>query len=557
MVRHGEPSIRFQPQEIVVTGLAMYQLPNSEALSQTDIDRYKQGNQKMFIELADIGVDGSNRFTEPEMTIVCAMIQRFPLEKQAVLVRHGLHSRNPETREAAAKAIDRIPTDEQPVLRQMVIELLEAGLKAATADHKINAAKLIPFVPEPARARFQDWTATIIADALDTETDQHTLEKFTQLIPYATKGRRILLINRSLQHPNWDVRAVATKTITAVEEKDQQQLQEQVIKQIKANLDSGEIENPRALCAMLLSIKSPEQPQLIERLLELSYDLWVILSIIEKIPSLPENYRSQIIVSLFNSGHMLAMPEVVKMICLAPKDERSRLYQMVKEYIEASLSSEYENLILSLFPFAKPEDKPMLRERARAAGIQVLNIDQKTATHTPLYAEVADANFIRKNFTKSGSKTTLLGGVPGMTGINLKEQVILREIKFGNYLLWLQCYEAANAWKEAGLTHVPIEPIVKASLNKQKLEAKVFARVLRGPNVETWLAGDGSYAEEIERQIIIIKKVMRNLGIVHGHIHDKNFVVIFENNSDDGGALGKPKVYLIDFDSMYMADEAL
>lgn len=169
------------------------------------------------------------------------------------------------------------------------------------------------------------------------------------------------------------------------------------------------------------------------------------------------------------------------------------------------------------------------------------------ASSQKLYA-TAPKNFFRSSFLKNGSETTLLGKT-------LQRKAILRTIDHLAYLGWRTAYEAVNFWKQSGFSYVPIEPIVSIREDKNPHNINVFARVLPGPNVLTWLQEtSGKHREHILRQVHAITENLERLGVVfaqvnESHLHLRNFVLIFERDSENNPILEKPpRVYLIDFD---------
>ncbi|KKR67602.1 MAG: hypothetical protein UU08_C0013G0002 [Candidatus Uhrbacteria bacterium GW2011_GWE2_40_58] len=143
-----------------------------------------------------------------------------------------------------------------------------------------------------------------------------------------------------------------------------------------------------------------------------------------------------------------------------------------------------------------------------------------------LYIKKHPQGFFRKQFEKTGSGTTLLGG-------ELKERVIVRSIEPQTLMSWKAAFENREFWKAKGFEIVPVEPIVGIKPSKKGIkEVHVFTRVIPGPSVAKWEV-DG----------------LAELKIEHGHLHDNNFVLYFHRTPDGKADLSKPPmVYVIDFD---------
>lgn len=191
-------------------------------------------------------------------------------------------------------------------------------------------------------------------------------------------------------------------------------------------------------------------------------------------------------------------------------------------------------------------------EADRARLIEAVIADnpeiRTVSTSTPLYKSHSH-RFFRGKFAKSGSGTTLLDIVPGQLENSLRERLIIRHIGLGPYLSWRDIYENAEAWQAAGFDYVPIEPIVKV-VGEKRLTVDAFTRVLRGPSVASWKQTTGLHRTEIDRQIEAINATLEKLGLVHGHPHENNFIVLFDRDERDEPIIDRPpRVYMIDFDA--------
>ena len=127
--------------------------------------------------------------------------------------------------------------------------------------------------------------------------------------------------------------------------------------------------------------------------------------------------------------------------------------------------------------------------------------------------------------------------------------MIIRHIDIKPYLAWKKTYEDAEFWKRQGFDYVPVEPIVKASFNKETSKIDVFSRVLVGPSVKMWRAVLGPYSVDVKRQVQKIREALDELGIQHGHTHEDNFIVYFDRDEQGEPIVDHPpRVYVIDFD---------
>jgi hypothetical protein len=162
-----------------------------------------------------------------------------------------------------------------------------------------------------------------------------------------------------------------------------------------------------------------------------------------------------------------------------------------------------------------------------------------------LYKEIDSPviQFLRKEFVKTGTITVLLG----RTLIN---NAILRIIPNHAFISWMKAYSAVEYWKEAGFDYVPIEPILRASACENGRDVRVYAGVL-GVSVDNYLEmyTNKEFHESVQKQVQTIRETLKNMGIVHGHEHNRNFCVLHERTPEGEIDWSKPpRVYCIDFD---------
>ncbi len=199
----------------------------------------------------------------------------------------------------------------------------------------------------------------------------------------------------------------------------------------------------------------------------------------------------------------------------------------------------------AMIQYAPTADQPRLRTHA---GIDMAAL-QNLAGETPLYQKVAGDRFLRKEFKKSGSQTTLLDMVPGEKAKTLREKVIMRHINIAPYFAWKKAFEAYDVWREQGFDYVPIEPILRVRQNALRPDiVDVSIRVIQGPSIAAW-EKSGMFQKEINEQKNRIMSALDKLGIQHGHLHDNNFVLYFPRTKEGKpDILHPPRVYAIDFD---------
>lgn len=151
-----------------------------------------------------------------------------------------------------------------------------------------------------------------------------------------------------------------------------------------------------------------------------------------------------------------------------------------------------------------------------------------------------DGMIPRRKFPKRGyeSDTVLLGG--SLTG-----KAIARILPTSCYHAWEKAFTSADAWKAAGFSYIPVEPILsKNGQLRAKETAPGVTRVMcgvLGKATMFFLADHPQMKQEVLEQEKRIVAVLRSLGIEHGDTENlENYCVELHD--------GKPRAYIIDFD---------
>ncbi|MCW1888747.1 MAG: hypothetical protein KIH67_004320 [Candidatus Moranbacteria bacterium] len=239
---------------------------------------------------------------------------------------------------------------------------------------------------------------------------------------------------------------------------------------------------------------------------------------------------------------------------MSPRFSEEELSLLTKIYTAASLSSDEQ---IALLRTALTSDNATLKQEALQSPtlLHAIPLEEQLAfLKDPLFArliiapklylnypELKNTRFGRKEFMKSGSKTTLLGGT-------LQEKLILRHMTPQTFLAWKKAFEGHTTWQELGFDYVPIEPIQSYRLNKDHL-IDVASGVL-DINMYDW---EQLYPSLFEKEILLMEEKilegLEQLNIDHGHPHEGNFVLRFFRKPDGVPDFTKaPRLYLIDFD---------
>ena len=216
---------------------------------------------------------------------------------------------------------------------------------------------------------------------------------------------------------------------------------------------------------------------------------------------IPEKEIRKYILELFDDSNQKIRKIATELISSVPREEKENLFQiaidkgLTKELIESPLYDKYD-----------------------------INKDE----------------FSRELFDKTGSKTILIGGP-------LMGKTIIRNMTPRTFLSWKKLFEDYELWKRNKFDYVPIEPIQSYRLNKEGM-VEVYSGVL-DLNLEQWFSKTSKFKTEIENQEEKIKEALKEVGIVHGHAHIRNFCLRFFRDKNGNPDLNiAPRVYLIDFD---------
>ncbi len=144
----------------------------------------------------------------------------------------------------------------------------------------------------------------------------------------------------------------------------------------------------------------------------------------------------------------------------------------------------------------------------------------------------------RRNFEKTGSKTTLLGG-------SLAGKIIVREIAKKNLDAWKIALNP-SFWQSRGFSYVPIEPIAQKNgkpliIPQKNGKFRVYTRVL-GPHLSDFasIPSNQRYTVHINHLMQGILDGLTLLGVDHHHAHSHNYTVSLDSHG--------LRLYLIDFD---------
>jgi hypothetical protein len=351
------------------------------------------------------------------------------------------------------------------------------------------------------------------------------------------------IIKKALNDKDWDISLRAVRMIAVLPEVERAELLTKAAEIIKKALDDKDRDVRREAVRMIAVLPEVERAEIIKKALD-DKDWGVRREAVKMIAVLPEVERAEIIKKALDDKDWGVRREAVEMIAVLPEVEQAELLTKAAEIIKEALDDkdrdvrrEAVEMIAVLPEVERGKLEKELEDKENQKPI--------TPVSHPLYARTS-GKFFRKEFAKTGTKTTLLGQLGDKS---LVDKAIIRHIPLSAYLSWKKAFENYEFWEENGFSYVPIEPILSVTAKGDEWIVNVFSQVL-GPSASQWLKSNTHFRSHINLQMNNIRKLLTKLGIEHGHLHENNFCLVFNKNSDGTPDYTKtPRVYAIDFDT--------
>ncbi len=571
----------FQPRtESVDTNIEMYQLLNDEPLTEQDLQRLESAKEnitKTAKERVEKGLSSSDSTVKTE---ALASLYVLP-EKQRVLeILKAGKDNDPYIAISAIKQIRFIPDAKTrfnvlktilqncahktsvQILREVYwlspkdrLAILQIAMKKELAVFAIGQTRLLE--PED---RFKFLKDNI--NKIDELELHHIIEEVPN-IPLPNRWRLIELVlkNKGNDYIIYDI----LRQIKHLPDQEKKKSMETVL--------YGDYDDSIKSSAIKQAIYLPkkEQRKIIRNFFNSDSRIIKEASISLAI-SLPKQEAQRIIYAALSDPHEDIRKVALQQINILPKEEQIKIIKDIFIKDQSPLVRvKALQVAKSLLPENLPSLLPLLdryQDRYTRASVtyvknsiqvkkdeQVLSPEKLRAKidgYNPLYRG-AKNKFFRKNFPKTGSKTTLLGEIPGIKERSLRERLIIRHIPFDKFNKWLLAYQNVDTWRRAGFDYIPIEPIVYANWDNSDnpLMIRVYSRVIPGPTYDWWMAHTDNFKQEIEEKIKSIINTLKKLHLSHTHEHTKNFVLLFPRDAKNQPDYTKiPRVYMIDFDAI-------
>jgi len=408
--------------------------------------------------------------------------------------------------------------------------LIDKALEIDDDEVKKEAIKRIKYVPDSGKK-------ALIEKALDIDNIEIIVEA-AEMIGYAVEADqeplKIKLNEKIKSYFDSDDIKILEKVSDLsrhVPETDSIILRNKIAEKIEIFLSKGDIETKRIATKIIIDASESKRGFLIHTALGIkdteirktAASIIYLASDIEKGPLIAEALRT---------NDVEVQAATVLMINSLNANSRDTFLRWI---LKIDNSKVQKALLGSVRNFPKEEKEYIF-------GLILSKHPSEMIIQSPLYKDgISDIYPERKPFAKTGSETTLIGG-------ELKGKSIIRHIQPEAFLAWQKIYENYQTWEEAGFDYVPIEPIQAYRFDEEKKLVDVFSGVLDLSFID-WRTMTSMFEAELYSQKSKIEEVLATNKVMHGHLHDNNFVLSFFRNEDGSVNFNKvPRLYVIDFD---------
>lgn len=556
---------------------AVYRLPNDPELTERDILRYTESNARLQQELSRLlqrnfaSSDIATRRIAIEDMSLLSEADRLPFQQQIdAAITKGMSSQDRRDRVDALKAVGGASVEERRVAIEQGLDdkeievylvsvgaikrvpeaertaLIEKAFMTPELRRRFWAIQLVEFAPEAEKPALIQQAVAVLKEGLTHPADTFTKTSLDNLM-YIPESERAAYIHKGFSSQNIYTRIEAAKAIKTVPETTRAQFQREqasVFEEIIAEQSAPfQLHLLNMLEANIAIVPEEQQQQVKKHLGQIISNVLTEpntsnrLIAAESIGRTLEDDRGTLVAQALTDGTREVRLAAVRAIQVVPVEEREKL--IAQGMSDGDPDVRIATLVVNGLTLQDIEnDYPDLFTRL-----------QEFAETTPLYND-REKSFLQGELVKTGSRTMLYDAVPGQEENSLRNRIIKRIIGIKPYMFWKEAFEAADAWQAKGFDYVPVEPIVQVKPNHEvTTDVDVYARVLPGPSADAWLTTSGLYKKEINSAMSRIKSVLEELGIDHGHLHNKNFVVVFDKDATGKpNLLKQPRVYVIDFD---------
>jgi hypothetical protein len=469
---------------------SMYEIPGSPAISAHTWDRYQRDSERDMANITDLIKTKEKKGVDPNF-------EQLLLETENLEIKlHNLQD-----------------VEKKDIIREYLL--------SSSPSRQVVATKLIPLAPLESRAGLvdmglghsnpdvQEWSASSI----------HSIVQ-DKIVEYIKKG---------LVHKNKEVQISSAKTINEAPEEERTELI-----RIGITHTNPEVQNWSAQAIW----HAPEEDKIIlihEAISHPNPD--VVYWGVSAVSSIPEYEITPILDELLLSSTPLVSELAAKHIMYAPLGDRVELISTGLD----STDMRVQMAAAEAIRHAPIADRGELIELVKEKGLL------ERVFEAPLYHnnDIPDDRFSRKQFEKTGSETTLLGG-------DLKYGAIVRHIEPKAFVEWKKLYDNHELWKKNDFDYIPIEPILSFHLSKKTELVDVYSGVL-DISLATWMRRERLFGTDYstklmsERERII--NIVESADVSHGHDHEENFVLrFFRDKNGDIDLTKEPRIYMIDFD---------
>jgi len=290
-------------------------------------EKEQESLRELFLEKIEKNIENSD--TKTQKTLM-RMVWVVPLTERTALVRKGLSCQNTEVQKAAADRIFSTPEKDWTLL-------IEKGLNSQNIEVWSIVVKAIVHMPIEKQKFFQEIFFQKIREGLENQ-DTQVQEVAADIIHMVPEEKRAAFIEEAINHPNPEVRIIATGKIWSVSKEEQKHLEELVLQRVKEDFKNPNVEIFKAATEMRTRAPDEEQMSLVEIMMtrirkELknpSVEIWEMVA--NNIHRFSEEERVELILSGLDSQNVEIQKMAAKMVNFTiNRTEQNRILDIISE----------------------------------------------------------------------------------------------------------------------------------------------------------------------------------------------------------------------------------
>lgn len=461
-----------------------------------------------------------------------------------ILLSHLSNDVDGSFRDSGLYLLRHVAPEQFPEAKQLIISHLDSLLNSESQFDRYRAVCIIEELPENYH-QFQDY------DPIQIIRDQLSIGDSSEDI----------LICRQIANMSSEIQLSLAKEITGVVQTNldgtgiyngkklldiadqltpelQREIQEVIAKEVMSYKGPANGYFESLALRILPTLDVDERVRLLEKMPLSPFRLADDESLKNAIMDLPGSHQTQFIEAHLRSGTLQTIETGIEMLNALDYEFALPIVTRIQQDSDLHPNSDMAYTIKALASESLHRFSAEVKSGERANVLERIPSPTQSILHELAHPEREIEMY------KTGSTTTILPA---------GQEASVRKISSNSAHVWLNAYLSADTWKDAGFDYIPIEPIL-AMENTGSNDVEVTTLNLRGralvDSQEFLVLYSPEILEEVQSSIDTISTTLDEMGIVHGHLHHGNFVIV--PKTDDGNNIDftePPRVYAIDFDA--------